>query len=146
MKSKKSIVISMAVKVCVIVGISFFFGLIFIEDWKPFAKGLALGGIFTILKIQLMYITFSKAVNKNGKSAQAYASFHYSLRYFLTLIVLVIGALEPSMNVFGVAIGILSMKVAAYWQGVMDKRTPKDGSVEFLEWEDDDEDEEGKDF
>lgn len=144
MKFKNSIVASLALKVGLIICISFFLGLIFLDKWIPFAKGLALGGIFTILKIQLMHITFSKAVTKKGRRAQNYATFHYTIRYFLTLIVLAIGALEPSINVFGVIIGVISLKIAAYWQGYNEKPTPKDGSVEFVEWEEDDE--EDKDF
>lgn len=50
-----------------------------------------------------------------------------------------IGALEPTINLVGVIISLVSMKVAAYLQGYIEKPTPKDGSVAFVEWEDDEE-------
>lgn len=144
MNSKNSLVGALAIKVIIIIIASFLIGLLFVNDWVAYAKGLALGGIFTILKIQLMQTTFKKAITKKRKSAESYATAHYIMRYLLTLLVIVIGALEPTIHIMGVIIGLLSMKAAAYWQGYKEKPTPKDGSVEFLEWEDDEE--ENSDF
>ncbi|PKM51567.1 MAG: hypothetical protein CVV02_06430 [Firmicutes bacterium HGW-Firmicutes-7] len=144
MNSKHSIVGALAIKVIIIIAASFFIGLFFVNDWAAYGKGLALGGVFTILKIQLMQTTFDKAIVKKRKSAESYATLHYTIRYLLTLIVLFVGALEPTINIGGVIIGLLSMKAAAYWQGYKEKPTPKDGSVEFQVWEDDEE--ENSDF
>lgn len=139
MDSKKSIVVSLSTKVAIIVLIEFIIGMFFVKDIVVYAKGLALGGIFSILKIKLMETTFKKALTKPSKAAQTYVSFHYFLRYLLTILVLIIGILEPTINFIGVAISIISPKIAAYWQGYIEKPTPKDGSVEFLEWEDEEE-------
>ncbi len=137
-KQNKSIVVDMSVKVVIIIGISFLIGLFFLNPWA-YAKGLALGGLFTILKIKLMHTTFSKAIKKQSVAAIRYAKLHYALRYFLTLVVIVIGALDPSIHIIGVIVGLISLKLAAYWQGLMEKPTPKDGSIQFLKWEDDNE-------
>ncbi|PKM95323.1 MAG: hypothetical protein CVU84_06495 [Firmicutes bacterium HGW-Firmicutes-1] len=144
MNSKHSLVIALAIKVVIIIGISFLIGLFLVNDVMAYGKGLALGGIFTILKIQLMQTTFQKATVKKRKAAESYATLHYTIRYVLTLLVIIIGALEPTIHIVGVVIGLLSMKAAAYWQGYKEKPTPKDGSVEFLVWEDDEE--ENSDF
>ncbi|MFR5071671.1 MAG: hypothetical protein ACLTDS_05805 [Bianqueaceae bacterium] len=45
-------------------------------------------------------------------------------------------ALEPSIDVLATALAMLSLKVATYAQTLLDKRTPRDGSVEFNEWVD----------
>lgn len=144
MNSNQSVVRPLIVKTAIIIVIAFIIGIFFVDNWVAYGKGLALGGIFTILKFQLMQTTFKKAILKPRKSAERYATMHYTIRYILTLFVIIVGALEPTINVVGVVIGLLSMKAAAYWQGYKEKPTPKDGSVEFLEWEDDEE--ENSDF
>ncbi|MCT4542021.1 MAG: ATP synthase subunit I [Vallitalea sp.] len=139
MKSEESIFIPLAFKIILIVGFSFLVGLFFVEDIYAYGKGLVLGGIFSILKLKLMEVTFKKAINKPPAAAKKYASFHYFLRYLLTILVLIVGALETTINLVGVIISLVSVKLAAYWQGYIEKPTPKDGSIEFLEWEDDEE-------
>jgi hypothetical protein len=59
--------------------------------------------------------------------------------------VLFVGIVTPSISGVAVIIGLVSMKAAAYWQGALEPKTPLDGSVEFAEWEDEDDDE-GTDF
>lgn len=137
MDSKKSIVILLTIKITIIVIGAFIIGVFFVKDIVAYSKGLALGGIFSILKIKLMETTFRKGLTKPSKAAQTYVSFHYFLRYLLTILVLTIGILEPTISFIGVVISLISPKLAAYWQGYIEKPTPKDGSVEFLEWEDD---------
>lgn len=147
MNKKPSIFIQLSIKIIGILGIVFGLGLILINDpYDPwvFAKGLLFGGLFSILKVKLMESTMKKAVKKDPVKAQSYASLHYFMRYLLTGLVLVVAALEPSIGIFGTIIGILSLKLAAYLQGYSEKSTPKDGSVQFVEWEDDEE--EASDF
>lgn len=142
MIKKSSIFVELSIKIIIILGIISVLGFILIrEPYSPvvFAKGLFFGGIFSILKIKLMENTMSKAVQKDSVKAQTYVSMHYFMRYILTGIVLVVAALEPSISIYGAALGVLSLKAAAYLQGKMEKPTPKDGSVEFVEWEDDEE-------
>lgn len=44
------------------------------------------------------------------------------IRYILTGVVLVIAALEPSINLLGVFFGLISMKVGAYAQLALNKK------------------------
>ena len=44
------------------------------------------------------------------------------IRYILTGIVLLVAALEPSIDIIGVFFGLMSMKVAAYMQFFINKR------------------------
>jgi len=135
----KSVVKSITTKVIIILLASLIIGSFLTENKIALLKGLFLGGIFTILKLRLMEITFSKAVKKPPEAAKRYASIHYILRYILTFLVLVVGVLEPSINVIGVIIGLISMKLAVFWHGYKQPPTPKDGSVTFNKWEDEDE-------
>jgi hypothetical protein len=50
-----------------------------------------------------------------------------------------VGIVTPTISGVAVIIGLTSMKAAAYWQGTLEPKTPLDGSVEFVEWEDDEE-------
>lgn len=141
-KKQPSIFLQLSIKIIIILGIVSVLGFILIrEPYSPvvFAKGLAFGGIFSILKIKLMESTVKKSITKDPARAQTFVSLHYFMRYLLTGVLLVVAALEPSISLYGTIIGVLSLKVAAYLQGKMEKPVPKDGSVEFVEWEEDEE-------
>ena len=139
MGKDKPIFLTLSLKVLILLSIAFVIGVIFVEDISAYAQGLLLGGIFTILKIKLMENTFKRAVDKEPNAAKTYASMHYMMRYTLTFVVLFVGIAVPTINGIAVIIALLSMKVAAFWQGALEPKTPLDGSVEFVEWEDDEE-------
>ena len=91
-------------------------GILLVSNKKSFTMGLLFGLIFSILKLFLMKNTIEKAVTMPEGKAQKYMNAHYLIRYVLTGIVLVVAALEPSIDILGVFLGLLSMKVAAYVQ------------------------------
>lgn len=134
------------IKILIISGIGFFIGCFFVENIFWWAKGIAFGAIFSSLKLVLMEKTFEKVVVKEPNQAKIYAQINYFARYLLTGLVLVIAALEPSINIVGTIIGLISMKFAAFWQGMATPPTPKDGSVEFIKYDLENEDEETSDF
>lgn len=140
-----SMFISLTIKTIGILIMAFGIGMFFTSNSWFYAKGLAFGGIFSILKLKLMEISLRKATSLPPDKAQAYGSLQYFIRFILTGVVLVVAALEPSIDIIGMIIGLLALKGAAVLQGVLAKPTPKDGSVEFVEWEED-EDEETSDF
>jgi len=114
-------------------------GCFIVKDISAYVQGLLLGGIFTLLKLRLMESTLKKVVTKEPDQAMAYAKVHYILRYVLTFMVLLVGVLTPSINGIAVMVAMIMMKMAAFWQGALEPKTPLDGSVEFYEWEDDEE-------
>ncbi len=91
-------------------------GILLVSNKLSFTMGLLFGLIFSILKLQLMKNTIKKAVRMSESKAQKYANAQYMIRYALTGVVLVVAALEPSIDLLGVFFGLLSMKVAAYAQ------------------------------
>jgi hypothetical protein len=82
-----------------------------------------------------------KAVLKQPYEATTYVRAQFMLRYLITFMVLFIGVYTPYVSFIGLGIGVLALKPAAYIQGRLEPPVPKDGSVEFLEWEEEDEDE-----
>jgi hypothetical protein len=130
---------ALSLKVLILLLIAFAIGILFVNDKVAYIQGLLLGGIFTILKIKLMESTFKRAMNKEPNAAKRYVQAHYMMRYFLSFIVLFVGIVTPTINSIAVILALLSLKAAAYWQGFLEPKTPLDGSVEFLEWEDDEE-------
>jgi len=97
-------------------------GILLVSNKMSFTIGILFGLIFSILKLNLMKNTIKKAVMMPEGKAQKYANVHYMIRYILTGVVLLVAALEPSIDIVGVFFGLLSMKVAAYMQIFMDKR------------------------
>lgn len=97
-------------------------GMLLVSNKLSFTMGLLFGLIFSILKLKLMQNTIEKAVRMPEGKAQKYMNGQYMIRYILTGIVLVVAALEPSVNLLGVFLGLVSMKVAAYMQLFQNKK------------------------
>jgi uncharacterized membrane protein YiaA len=123
---------------CVIVfGVGCFF-----TDPLVWGKGVLFGCIFTIIRLRLMDLSVQKAVQKDPGKASGYFTRQYILRYIMSIAVLVVAALEPSISLYGTMLAMFSLKVATYIQGIIEKPAPKDGSVQFEEWIDDEEEDE----
>ena len=98
----KQIIITTIALFFIVLGISTFI----VDDIKNFLIGLIFGTIFSILKLILLEKTLNKAMDMSGAKAINYTRIHYTLRYFLTFIVLLI-AIYRDFNLFGVIIGIV---------------------------------------
>lgn len=97
-------------------------GILLLESKLSFTMGLLFGLIFSILKLKLIQNTIEKSVQMPEGKAQKYTNAQYMLRYVLTGIVLVVAALEPSVDLLGVFFGLFSMKVGAYMQIFINKK------------------------
>lgn len=91
-------------------------GILIVQDKRSFTMGLLFGLTFSILKLLLMKNSIKKSLLMNEGQAQKYANVQYMIRYVLTGIVLVVAALEPTVSLLGVFIGLMSMKIGAYMQ------------------------------
>ena len=128
-------------KVLVLCLITFVVG-IFFTDWISWGLGVLLGGGFTILRLKWMDISVAKAVERESDDAKHYFTLQYMLRYLLSFGVLALAAVVPQINLFSAMIAMFMLKIATYIQGFFEKRAPKDGSVVFEEWVDEEEEEE----
>jgi hypothetical protein len=108
-----------------IIAISFFIGIsgLFLVN-EPFAwiKGLFFGTIISILRLFLIEATIKKAIKMSPAKASRYASSQYFIRYFLTAIVLIVAALEPSINLIATIIGLFTIKLSVYLTLITDKK------------------------
>lgn len=102
--------------------IVYIIGILVVTDKISWTLGIVFGLVFSLLKLKLMQNTIAKAIAMPEGKAQKYANVQYMIRYILTGVVLVIAALEPSINLLGVFFGLLSMKVGAYAQLALNKR------------------------
>lgn len=93
-----------------------------VADKLGWTLGITFGLVFSLLKLKLMQNTIAKAIAMPEGKAQKYANVQYMIRYILTGVVLVIAALEPSINLLGVFFGLISMKVGAYAQLALNKK------------------------
>lgn len=91
-------------------------GLFIVQNKWSYTLGLTFGLTFSILKLLLMKNSIKKSLTMAESKAQTYANVQYMIRYILTGIVLVVGALEPSISLLGIFIGMMSMKIGAYLQ------------------------------
>lgn len=130
---------ALSLKILILLLAALLAGVLLTDNPIAFIQGIVFGGIFTLLKVKLMESSFSRAVKKDPAVAKRLVQAHYMLRYLLTIIVVFVGIVTPTINGAAVIIALLTLKTAAYWQGSQEPPTPKDGSVEFLEWEDDEE-------
>ena len=107
--TSKQIIITTIALFFIVTGISTFF----VKDIKHFLIGLVFGTIFSILKLILLEKTLNKALDMSGQKAINYTRIHYTLRYFLTFIVL-LSAVYKGFNIFGVIIGVVLTIPAIY--------------------------------
>lgn len=103
--------------------IVYIIGILLVADKLGWTLGITFGLVFSLLKLKLMQNTIAKAIAMPEGKAQKYANVQYMIRYILTGVVLVIAALEPSINLLGVFFGLISMKVGAYAQLALNKKS-----------------------
>jgi hypothetical protein len=120
---------------------AFLVGVFLVPNKLYYLFGLMLGGCVTLAKIFLMEEVFKRSLKKAPSAATSFVRANYMLWYVINFIILFIGVSIPAFNFVGVVIGLLLLKPAAYIQGKLEPSVPKDGSVEFLEWEEPSEDE-----
>lgn len=77
---------------------------------KSILLGLVFGSVIAILNFRLLALSIEKSVAMPVNKAQIYTSAQYVLRMTITGVVLLVAAKAPHLNVFGVAIGLLSPK------------------------------------
>lgn len=89
-------------------------GATLVNDINAWIIGVAFGLILALLRFKLMKNTLIKAVNMPENKAKSYTQRHYMLRYAVTGIALLVSALTPEIDLLGVFVGLISMKVGVY--------------------------------
>lgn len=83
-------------------------------EFLPFLWGVILGSAASIAKVFLLERAVNQALSMEKKRAGNYVSLQHILRLVLSGAVLVIGALVPQINLWGVVVGIIAYQLAIY--------------------------------
>lgn len=84
------------------------------EEPLKFIVGVTYGGLFSILNFRLMYQQVKKAVKMPSGKAQSYLQTRYFLRYSITGVVIYMALINPWLNIFGVFLGLIAVKLSVY--------------------------------
>ena len=103
--------------------IVYIIGILVVNNKLSWTLGITFGLVFSLLKLKLMENTITKCLTMPEGKAQKYANVQYMIRYILTGVVLVIAALEPSINLLGAFLGLISMKAGAYAQLAINRKS-----------------------
>ena len=107
----KQIIFNMLALALIFLGIGYFFT----ENILAFFLGLLLGTGFSVLKLILIEKTISKAMEMPKEKAIGYTRLHYTLRYILTALVLLIAVFrKEQINLVSVIIGLIILRPAIY--------------------------------
>lgn len=99
-----------------------------------YGTGLLFGIVFSIIKLFLLRFSIKNSVTKSKNKATMSFYGQYLFRYFLTGLVLYIGAVNDNIDFFGTILGILSLQSSSYVVGLMIKKDPNmKNQVEELE-------------
>lgn len=100
-----------------ILGGLFFF--LFPDPW-PLVKGLAFGGLISMLMFKLLYLTIVRSVEMESARAQAYASLSYLIRYLIYGVTIFIAAKADYLNLWTCLVGIFSVKWVIWLKNLYD--------------------------
>lgn len=83
-------------------------------EFLPFFFGVLLGAAVSIVKVFLLEYAVNQALAPGRTHAAMYIAFQNLIRFALTGLALLAGALIPQINLWGVVTGVLSYQLAVY--------------------------------
>lgn len=83
-------------------------------EFFPFFFGAILGAAVSIVKVYLLERAVNLALEPGKANATAYIGLQQLLRFILSGLALLAGALIPQINLWGVVAGIFSYQLAVY--------------------------------
>jgi len=117
-KTAKIMIVS-AAAICLVLLILGLIVINFIFEFEkslPYATGIALGGLLTVIKIVMLEKAINISLNMGEKmKAGAVGSLLYLTRFLLTGAILAVAFIFPdTVGRFGAVFGVVSMQLAAY--------------------------------
>lgn len=95
------------------------------KDPLAFALGVLFGGAYSILNFRLMQLTFDKAMKMPSARAQKYVQTRYFLRYLITGVVIYVAIINPWVNIVGVILGLVAVKISVLINTTVSKASKK---------------------
>ncbi len=92
------------------------------KDPLAFALGVLFGGAYSVLNFRLMQLTFDKAMKMPSARAQKYVQTRYFLRYLLTGVVIYVAIINPWVNIIGVLLGLVAVKISVLINTTVSKK------------------------
>lgn len=86
--------------------------------------GVVIGTLTSILKVILLERSLNRAVDMQPQDAENYTRLQYSSRFFFTVAVLVISAIVPFIDLYGVIVGLVLIQPAVYLTNFIRKEEP----------------------
>lgn len=105
-----------------------FFGFL-TDNPLSFMLGTLFGGIFSILHFRLMQLTFKKAMAMPPAKAQKYVQTRYFLRFLITGVVIYAAIVTPWLNIVGVILGLIAVKISILINNFLSKNVPEQGGT-----------------
>lgn len=96
-------------------------GLIFAEYKLDYTIGLLIGSITTCYLVYHMYESLDVGLSMDEKSAAKYLRNKSIVRWIIRVAVAIASVYIPHVSVVGVMIGLLGLKLSAYFQPVIHK-------------------------
>ena len=100
-----------------IMGFSFFL----FKDFKPVVLGFLFGLIISLLSFKLLDNTVNNAIKMTPQKARGYTIFHYMIRSFIYITVLIVAVVADYLNFPAAILGLLMVKFTIILSTVFDK-------------------------
>jgi len=96
-----------------------------------FALGVGMSMVLNLVKIKWLKYCVTRAVSMESARGGAFISIHYILRFILTGLVLTAAHFLPVVDMFGAAVGLLSMPFANYVVHFFNRNNSTDDTQTF---------------
>lgn len=140
MNEADRLVVALSLKIIIIHSAIALIGVFLTNNKSAFLLGIGVGTVTTIGRLALIEHSLNQALSKPEHSAANHIRLAYIIRYGTTFVILMVGALVPAISLVGVILSLISLKPATYWQTLTLPQST-DSEVEYVEWEEEDEEE-----
>lgn len=93
------------------------------EEPLKYILGVTYGSLFSILNFKLMFLQVQKAIKMPSAKAQSYLQTRYFLRYLITGVVIYMALINPWLNIIGVFLGLIAVKLSIYLHEFLSKKS-----------------------
>lgn len=105
--------------------------LIFLDNRITLILGLLFGGIISILFFRITYVNIQYIINKTERQAKRIMIINYTVRYFISGLVLFVCAKSSNFNIFTCFLGLLTIKLTFYINNVISLVSRKEEKKSF---------------